>query len=342
MKKILMLVSVGSYSGAEHMSVIVCRELIRKGYDVVYCSPNGEICKYLEEEKIMYTPLKKFSIFEIYKILKKERPDLVHTVDYRVSMLLSLFKVPYVTHLHNNAPWIQKKSIFTLILLNTLNKSKGNICVSESILKEFVFATKIKNSNTQVIPNIIDYEKIKILSEEEEDDKFTFGFFGRITDEKDPIRFIELIRNIKEHIPNVNAIMVGSGKKDEVEKCKAYIKKYDLNIQMVGFQKNPYKFMKNVKIMLMPSKWEGFGLTAVEAMSLGIPVLGNGVGGLKDVLNNPSLICDSDQEYINQSLKLLYEKNYYLNVSDFVKENSLKYIDASSYIERIINVYEKR
>lgn len=57
-------------------------------------------------------------------------------------------------------------------------------------------------------------------------------------------------------------------------------------IRLYGFQKNPYIYLKQAKVMCMPSKWEGFGLAAVEALALGKPVIAAPVGGLNDIIND--------------------------------------------------------
>ena len=67
--------------------------------------------------------------------------------------------------------------------------------------------------------------------------------------------------------------MVGDGVLMDV--CRLLISKLGLesNIEMMGFQENPYIFMKQSSILCITSESEGFGLVAAEANVLGIPVL---------------------------------------------------------------------
>ena len=78
--------------------------------------------------------------------------------------------------------------------------------------------------------------------------------------------------------------MVGTGSLEK--ECQKLIEEYQLetNVQMVGFQKNPYVYMLQSKISIIPSKWEGFGLVALEAMAFGCPVVAANVGGLKEIV----------------------------------------------------------
>ena len=51
----------------------------------------------------------------------------------------------------------------------------------------------------------------------------------------------------------------------------------------------------------MPSLWEGFGLAAVEALTLGLPVVCSGAGGLCDIVNDScGKICKTLDEYVSE------------------------------------------
>ncbi|GHN60463.1 glycosyltransferase [Lactobacillus delbrueckii] len=340
--KVMFLLCTDEYSGAENISLIIADNLIRRGFDVVYCSPKGKIQEYIRKNfpSVNYRPLNKFSLVEIRKALRSEKPDLVHAVDFRVSMFMSVEGYPYVVHLHNNPYWIRKKNIFTLALLRTLNKSRGNIYVSQSIADEFVFQNKVK-ARTEVIENIVEKNRVLNLAEQKVSDKFDIGFFGRITEQKDPLRFLELILKIQKQKPDLKAVMVGKSDGSLDNEVISFIKSHSLNVQLVGFQNNPYKYMKSCKIVLMPSKWEGFGLTAVEAMIFGKPVLSTSVGGLKDVQKETGNICENDFEFVSKAMELLTEEKTYQQQSKIVQKAVERFTDVDKYVDRIISVYGK-
>lgn len=62
----------------------------------------------------------------------------------------------------------------------------------------------------------------------------------------------------------------------------------DLNlrdsIKLVGWSDNIQRYFHDADIQLIPSKWEGFGLVAVEGMSTGLPVIASNVDGLNKVV----------------------------------------------------------
>jgi len=55
-------------------------------------------------------------------------------------------------------------------------------------------------------------------------------------------------------------------------------------VQFWGWQENPFPFMAASDVVVIPSRVESFGLTALEAQGLGIPLAVNPVGGLAEVL----------------------------------------------------------
>ena len=134
----------------------------------------------------------------------------------------------------------------------------------------------------------------------------------------------------------MTACIIGTG--PLFEECKSVIKELSLeeNITLYGFQSNPYSYLKKCKCVIMPSLFEGFGLTAIESMILGIPVLNSGVGGLKAIfINEPNLICKSLEEYAEKAYNYIHKNN----MINYTKIYS-KYVDFDTWKKCINSCYK--
>ncbi len=96
-----------------------------------------------------------------------------------------------------------------------------------------------------------------------------------------------LIRALRDVKSDYQALIVGSGSAEN--ELKALVKKYSLEnrVEFKGWCSDPRIILKKAAIAVTPARWqEPFGLTGIEAMSAGIPVVGFNVGGITEWLKN--------------------------------------------------------
>ena len=92
----------------------------------------------------------------------------------------------------------------------------------------------------------------------------------------------------------------------------------------------------------MPSKWEGFGLVALEAMALGKPVVASDVGGLHEIVTEScGHHADKIEDYAEYILRLLADKNLYKKVSCRARQRAEEYSNIDVYMERLRRIYMK-
>lgn len=332
------------FSGAENVTLMIMRLLPKDKYDCIYASLDGEIRNHVEECGLKFYPMKDSSFGSIKRVVEDIRPTIIHATDYGMSSMSVWVagSIPVVAHLHNNVPWLQKwynpKNLFFSFALPRINQI---ISVSEAIQKEFCHGKMFSGKNT-VIENIVDIEQVREKANEDVPmGEYDVIFLGRLTPQKKPLYFLNLIYKIKIQKPDLKVCMIGDGElREEVEQtiCKLGLKGC---IRLLGFQKNPYKYVKKGKVLLMPSAWEGFGLAAVESMALGKPVVCSGVGGLKAIVNDENgRICQTDEEYIQESIQLLADASYYAKKSKQAMISAVQFGNQDAYISKIMRVYD--
>ena len=90
------------------------------------------------------------------------------------------------------------------------------------------------------------------------------------------------------------------------------------------------------KIVVMPSKFEGFGLVAYEAMCLGVPVIACPVGGLVNIIdNNCGYLCNDVDDFVSKITTLLTDKDEYNKKVKLSLEKSISLDNYKDYIENI-------
>ncbi len=114
------------------------------------------------------------------------------------------------------------------------------------------------------------------------DRKANLVSIGSLTKNKNFHSVIKSITSLRDEVGNYS--IVGAGGEEEV--LRELIHQYKLCeiVDLVGWQDNPQPWLENADVQLIPSRWEGFGLVAVEGMSTGLPVIASNVEGLRDVL----------------------------------------------------------
>lgn len=343
MKKVLHVLQSTKYSGAENVACQIIKTF-SKEYEMIYCSPGGNIEKILSKKGVPFYKLKKFSIRYIRKAIDELKPDIIHAHDYTASILCALCfpKAMIISHIHNNSPWIKSYGIYSWAYLFSSFFYKKVLTVSDSIEKEYVFGKFIKNK-IECIGNPTDIELIHQKAiEYTVEKKYDLIFLGRLTDSKNPKLLLEIFKDLISKRSNIAIAVVGAG--DQFESFKESIHKNNLqdNIEMYGFMENPYPVLNASKIMILPSKWEGYGLVAVESLSLGVPVICSGVGGLKDIVNTScGMICEDKNDYIEEIVRLLEDSVYYGRKSKIAIAKSHEIGNIDLYKRKIKEVYNE-
>lgn len=343
MKRVLHVTMSNAYGGAETVIFSIINNLSDK-YEFCYTCPTGSIGSILKNNSINYKLMNNGSLNELKNIVGEYKPDIIHAHDFKASVLASKVgkKVKIISHLHTSHPWVKRFNTKSLIYILNAYRFNKIILVSETLGNEIVFKKYISNKMI-IFKNPIDIEKIKDLSTEYREEKeYDVAFLGRLSDYKDPIRFINLVSKLKVKRKKIKAVIIGDG--ELKEQCNNLIKSLNLSDEIVlkGFKANPFPILKNSKILIMPSKVEALGLSAIESMVLGKPVIASNVGGLKEVVNEGcGFLCNSDNDYINAACKILDDNRLYREFSQGAIINSKKFIDINKYATKLDEIYKK-
>nr|WP_027871074.1 glycosyltransferase [[Eubacterium] cellulosolvens] len=341
MKKLVMhVLNTGKYSGAENV-VITLIGSMRDRTEAVYVSLDGPIRDYLSDNDIPFEPISKLTVSEMKRVIKKINPDIIHAHDFTAGLICSLAtNRPIINHIHNKSPWIRRLNAKSVMYAISCFKYKRILTVSESVMDEYIFGKWFKKK-TEVVGNPINLERIRSLAGNA-DINYDVAFLGRLSPpQKNPFLFLDIICEVKRSKPGITVIMIGDGELREDVKARINELNLETNITMVGFQKKPYKYLNQAKILLMPSSWEGYGLAAVEALALGKPVVCSNAGGLPLIVNDHcGKICRGLAEYVAVINSLLIPTNY-VKYSRKSIERAYEMENVEEYMNRMLRTYSR-
>lgn len=205
--------------------------------------------------------------------------------------------------------------------IRAYNKMDGVVCVATDTAKAFLRRFPDFMSEVRVIYNPIDIAKIKDLSEaflvpeaslvssSKEVPVFKIVVCGRLTAPKKIDRVIRLAKKLKEEALLIKIQLIGDG--DLRETLEVLCEELGVTdvVEFMGFQRNPFPYVKAADMLLTTSGYEGFSLVICEAMALGVPVVATKTAGPMEILDNDKygLLCDHDDECIYQAVKRMYE-----------------------------------
>jgi len=122
-----------------------------------------------------------------------------------------------------------------------------------------------------------------------EDDELAIFFIGRLSEEKNPDVFVEVAKRmlVDKKATKLKFFMIGDGPMRQVlEKSILAIK--SKNIQYLGYMASAdvSKYLASADVFVLPSSIEGFPLSLLEAMSMGVVSIASHVGAVPDVIKN--------------------------------------------------------
>ena len=240
----------------------------------------------------------------IYEKLKKQDYDYIileNCPGYAIKLSQRGFH-NLILHLHNDL--LNSNSRYHDIIFNSLTK----ILTVSDYIRERVSTIQPSNK-IQTIYNGIDLEKFtrkKTLSVSRKsfdfsEDDFVIVYSGRINNEKGISELIDAMIQLKK-MPKIKLMILGSSFFDNTKNEDAFIqslkdkaKRVDKKIVFTGFISYDQvpNYLQLADVAVLPSMWdEPFGLTIVEAMAVGLPLITTRSGGIPEICEGVATLVE--------------------------------------------------
>lgn len=355
--QVALFVSSLTPGGAQRVFVWLANEFAERGIDVdlLVVNDRGALLPQVDDgvnvvnfdvPAARYTPLK------LYNYLHEREPDtLLSTLSY-INMIagfvrsFSSFSTKFVFR-EATTPSIERKANFSKKVIDWLipcvyPRADGIVCVSEGVRDDLNQYYGLPEQKLSVCHNPTDIEAVLNQADESihdlawfDDDEFVVLSAGRLEYAKGFDLLIESFREV-EGSEECKLVILGEGaQRDELE---SMVQQYGLgeSVKLPGHRDNPYKYMKQADLFVLPSRYEGCPNTLIEAMACGTQVVATDCrSGPAEILESGkwgTLVPPDDVPALSNAMQSGVETIYDFDVRTRAKDFSVEIV-ADCYLD---------
>ncbi len=165
----------------------------------------------------------------------------------------------------------------------------GIIAVSQAA-RRAAMSTGLAGDRIEIIPTGVELRDLPSAAQREaarrawnlRPSDFAVGHLGAFTHEKGQDIAVEALQLLTDRLPNLRMILAGDG---PLRDSLPAHPRLDLRLTLPGHIAEPAALLAALDLFVMPSRSEGWGLAALEAMALGVPVAASNTGGLAEMID---------------------------------------------------------
>jgi glycosyltransferase involved in cell wall biosynthesis len=304
------------------------------------------------------------SITELQKTIELFQPDSIHSHLFEaeiVSRSCTFPKAKWFTHSHDRMSSLNNLNLFSIkskraltnyfekrYLLKCYRKNGGNnfIAISEDI-SNFLRTVLPKDlQSIQLLQNAIDvkrFEKLMDFNKVRDNVVFNMVSIGRLDKNKNHQLLIDVVLELKNRKIPVHLTIVGEG--DERISLQEKIVQLNLSDQLslVGLQEKVEMYLWNADLYIHSAITEGFGLTLIEAMACGLPVVCTDAKGNRDLIQegeNGFMVGERDPKLLADKIELLLKND---NLRQEMGGKARKFAQGfgiEKYVESLLLLYK--
>lgn len=335
-------------NGAERVVITLAREFVRMGhqceiicfnetieYDITGLSVHFFSIKYWRwlPRRIRGKVVSWMLDRKIYSLTQRN-PDLILSNLLPCDRIMSESRLRNVYFVIHNVLSLERNVKQGFDELKIYEK-KPAICVSHGVRKDLIHLIPCQAESAVTIHNPIDVEFTNQLANipiQLVRNKYVIHV-GKFKNEK---RHDVLLRAFAKSSYKGDLVLVGQG--PLMQKNRELAKKLgiDNRVHFIGYQPNPFPFIKKADLLVLTSDFEGFGMVLVEAISLDVPVIST------DCPSGPSEILEDHQLFktgaVDELASMLSEDSFdifktYLKNEFHVKFAAEKYLSLSRFTD---------
>ncbi|MEI8611105.1 glycosyltransferase family 4 protein [Enterovibrio sp. Hal110] len=343
-KKILVIVPSLKYLSPVKVAIEISNGLAELGSDVeIFPIKNESFDEFKLHEDV--TIVSRPSTFYKY--------DVVHSHCFQsniISAFLYLFsrgKVKFITTVHTDIDIdlkdkYPKLNAFLVRLWKwSIGKNDVIICLNKEVASKFKKKNTVKLiPNGSANPDILKETSSLIISDKlnhflKEEGKIILGMACVIRE----VKGLDRVARLLAYNNNIKLLLLGDGPYlSQFKRLLTKLGVYD-RVFFYGFTKEPLELLKNTDVAVFPSYSEGFPLSLIEAMSIGLPCVTSNISSFTTFFTDEVIIADVDDlELFNIAVESAKsDRDYYSRMSLDTYEKSFTAKVMSKNYNEVMN-----
>lgn len=323
-KKVAIVIRDLKSNGAERVAITLAEGFLSYGYNPYIICFKKDIQLPIKKEIPLLIFSEKFfrwlprrirgfitaPFLDLFIKIKLGTPSLILSNLIPADRLLAYSRLENVYYIIHNTTSIEISDYYPKKIAQEMDeririyKKKPCVCVSEGVKRDLdKLFRNCDNFKAIKIYNGIQKDSIIEASKDYPNDIIENSIIhvGKFNSQKRQDKLIKAYNSIKCDYP---LVFIGTGPK--LESAKKLTRKLNLSdkIHFLGYKKNPYPYIKNARLMVLCSDFEGLGMVILEAIALGTPIISsNCPNGPTEILDNKHLFAFNDPDRFKALLK---------------------------------------
>lgn len=357
--KILYGITLSEWGGAQAHLFDLIKSQKNLGNDVcVFIGEDGELSKRLRDIGIKdvyilnnlkhhISPINDVkAVKEVRKLIKSFEPDIVHVHSSKAGVIgrIGAYKESvasiFTAHSWAFTEGVPKvKRLLYIMIERFLARKTSHIISVSKYDDELALKCKVLNNKIQhsVVYNGVEPIKRSLVNLPS---KLNLVMVARFSEPKDHEGLIKELSKIDSSLYTLT--LVGDG--PNLDRTKELIKELGMQniIRCVGFQSDVEKYLHEANCFILVSKREGFPISILEAMAVGIPVIASDVGGISEqiISNKTGFLLRSNDDIAPTVLKLTNDKKMLCEMGDSAFEYLKLNFTSDIANEKIDQIYK--
>lgn len=366
MAKILYVITRLAVGGAPHVMLTAIRGLKQAGYEITLVSgyPGEGEGSLVEEAQALGVelifipslqrevhPVRDLRAFlDLWRLMRMGKFDLVHTHLSKAGILGRLasywtgIRVVHTFHGDVLEGYFSplKSKVFLLIERFVGRMTDRFICVSDRLKTRLLQYDLGATDRFYTVTNSIDLERLQVKKDEKHRGKCvgTLAMFYPI---KRLDLFVEMAHRLKQRDAEIHVEIAGDGATASALKQQA--KDLDDPVHFVGVCREPADFLSRLDVFVLCSDYESSGMSVMEAMGMGVPVVATAVGGVPENVQDGQtgfLVEAGDVDGLTDAVwTLLQDDEKRVRMGALAKQYAQEHFSSSRMIADLDRIYRE-